>query len=81
MKTASRIGTQFTTKQVYTIELLPEGGKVTGTLTLNTDSTCTGGPGCDAFQPFKCKSTTDFVGVEIDPESVSLPIGSQQPNP
>jgi hypothetical protein len=73
-------GTEFTTKQVYTVELLPEGGKVTGTLTLNTDSTCSGGE-CGNFQPFKCKSTTEFVGVEIDPESVSLPIGSQQPNP
>lgn len=73
-------GTEFTTKQVYTVELLPEGGKVTGTLTLNTDSTCSGGE-CATFQPFKCKSTTEFVGVEIDPESVSLPIGSQQPNP
>lgn len=73
-------GTEFTTKQVYTVELLPDGGKVTGTLILNTDSTCSG-PGCVAFQPFKCKSTTEFVGVEIDPESVSLPIGSQQPNP
>lgn len=71
-------GTEIKTKETYTIEVLAEGGKVSGTFVLNTDTSCSGGE-CGAFQPFKCKSTTEFLGVEIDPESVSVPIGSGGP--
>ena len=67
--------TKITQKNTYTVEILPEGGKVTGTITVETEVSCSGSQ-CGNFQTDNCKSTTDFVGVEVDPESVAIPIGN-----
>ncbi len=67
--------TKITQKNTYTVEILPEGGKVTGTITVQTEVSCSGSQ-CGNFQTEKCKSTTEFVGVEVDPESVAIPVGN-----
>ncbi len=65
--------TKVTEADTYTVEMLQEGGKVTGTFVQLTDRSCAGSL-CAQFPPFTCKATSEFVGVEIDPESVSVPI-------
>ncbi|MBL9021496.1 MAG: hypothetical protein JNL21_04820 [Myxococcales bacterium] len=74
--------TKITEKNTYSVELLPDGDRATGTFVVTTTRTCDGSQ-CAGYDDFKCKSTTKFVGVAMDPESVSVPVDSDDavPNP
>lgn len=66
--------TKVTEKNTYTVDLTPDGDKVIGTFVVRTTRTCSGSL-CSGFPEFKCTATTEFVGVNVDPESVAVPVG------
>lgn len=74
--------TKVTEKSTYTVDLVPDGDRVTGTFVVSTTRTCAGSQ-CAGFDDFKCKATTEFVGVSVDPESVAVPVDNDDavPNP
>jgi hypothetical protein len=72
--------TKVTEKNSYNVEFTPAGDKVVGTFVVSTDRRCSGSQ-CAGFPNFKCKATTEFVGVKLDPASASVPVNGNDPVP
>ena len=64
--------TKVTQTVTITVDITFDGDYAYGLSTAKTKQSCSGN--CTGFSDYNCTVKTDFVAVEVDPESVSFPL-------